>query len=61
MRLGSSPFPGLLTRLDTGHMRSVSSGADLSNSVPASPDSHAAAAAFLFQQHGHSVVDRADE
>ncbi len=34
IRLGSSPLPGLLTRRDTGHMRSASSGADFSSSVP---------------------------
>ncbi len=40
INVGSSPFPGLLTRFDTGHIRKVSSGADLSSSVPALPDSH---------------------
>src|SRR5713226_3145316 len=37
--VGSSPLPGLLTRLDTGHIRRTPSGAGLSNSVPALPDS----------------------
>src|ERR1700730_9735531 len=40
IRLASSAFPGLLTRFDTGHIRRVSSGADLRSSVPALPDSH---------------------
>src|ERR1700680_3067317 len=43
MSVGSSPFPGLLTRRDTGHMRNASSGAGFSNSTPASPESQAPA------------------
>jgi hypothetical protein len=39
IKTASSGFPGLLTRFDTGHVLKVSSGAGLSSSVPALPDS----------------------
>jgi hypothetical protein len=37
----SSPLPVLLARLDTGHIRSLSSTADRSSSVPPAPPSQA--------------------
>jgi hypothetical protein len=46
----------LLTRRDTGHIRSASSGAGFSSSSPASPESHASAT-LAVEQHRHSVVD----
>src|SRR6266536_5922658 len=43
IKVESSPFPVLITLLDTGHMRSASSAAGPSSSSPASPESHASA------------------
>ncbi len=56
INVGSSPFPGLLTRFDTGHIRKVSFGGRLEQFCPRAPRQPRPDILRL-EDHWHAVVN----